>query len=303
MRGNTRRSRSRGSRSRSRTSNSQGLAGSVGGCSSVLGTREGQEGQDGKEEKRTEALAQDDTGMKEVGKDDWKKEYKYPWQVPYAGEPQPPRESLVTKEEVEEFIRVSELDTSAAQALRQIPPEHQMQVIDMGGPGNARNPSAIVFSRIRDVQKGLPPRLPSTAPAASPALHFGDMQATAATHLAAQAQAAATQAATIVIQMLAGRPEVQMAAAQVAAAQAYAQVMLAGTMAAQVTAAQAPAPQMPMATAEGLGSQVGLPAAVLAAACVLPPRIVPPLVTPRIVPPLVVSDALTTVASSSRLNT
>lgn len=57
-----------------------------------------------------------------------------------------------TAEEVDEFIRHNKVDESAAQDLRECPPEVQKRVLGRGDLNSARNPSAAVLVRIRDAR-------------------------------------------------------------------------------------------------------------------------------------------------------
>uniref|UniRef100_A0A7S4VUT1 RRM domain-containing protein n=1 Tax=Alexandrium monilatum TaxID=311494 RepID=A0A7S4VUT1_9DINO len=70
----------------------------------------------------------------------------------------------ISEDEVEEFLRSNDIDDHAAGALRELPPKMQAAVIDRGGLGNARNPSSVLLSRIRDAQN--PPPLPPPPPSA-----------------------------------------------------------------------------------------------------------------------------------------
>eukprot|EP00416_Gambierdiscus_australes_P013110 CAMPEP_0171147726 /NCGR_PEP_ID=MMETSP0766_2-20121228/148210_1 /TAXON_ID=439317 /ORGANISM="Gambierdiscus australes, Strain CAWD 149" /LENGTH=744 /DNA_ID=CAMNT_0011611635 /DNA_START=106 /DNA_END=2336 /DNA_ORIENTATION=+ len=69
-------------------------------------------------------------------------------------------------DEVEQFLSSSTIDDHAQAALRELSPYMQAAVIDRGGLGNARNPSSVLLSRIRDVQNGVvntPPPPPPSA--------------------------------------------------------------------------------------------------------------------------------------------
>jgi len=59
-----------------------------------------------------------------------------------------------TPEEVEQFVSANGIDNHAAGALMELNPVLQAAVIDRGGLGNARNPSSVLLSRIRDAQNG-----------------------------------------------------------------------------------------------------------------------------------------------------
>lgn len=61
----------------------------------------------------------------------------------------------MSSDEVEDFIAGHGIDEHAATALRDLNPTMQASVIDRGGLGNARNPSSVLLSRIRDVQQGI----------------------------------------------------------------------------------------------------------------------------------------------------
>jgi len=54
--------------------------------------------------------------------------------------------------DVEEFIRTYDFDGRSADALRDMPPGQQQEVISRGSLANARNPSSVLLSRIREVQ-------------------------------------------------------------------------------------------------------------------------------------------------------
>lgn len=72
-------------------------------------------------------------------------------------------ERYITEDEVEQFISSNGIDEHAAGALRDLPTGLQAVVIDRGGLGNARNPSSVLLSRIRDTQgvlSGVPPPPP-----------------------------------------------------------------------------------------------------------------------------------------------
>mmetsp|Transcript_118601 Transcript_118601/g.221636 ORF Transcript_118601/g.221636 Transcript_118601/m.221636 type:complete len:396 (+) Transcript_118601:25-1212(+) len=57
--------------------------------------------------------------------------------------------------DVEKFIAEGEVDESAAQALRDLSPDLQAEVLSRGGLGSSRNPSAVLIGRVRDVKKGM----------------------------------------------------------------------------------------------------------------------------------------------------
>jgi len=77
----------------------------------------------------------------------------------------------ITEEEVEDWIASNNVDDHAAASLRELPRTLQAGVIDRGGLGNARNPSSVLLSRIRDAQaahsRGPPPEVPPPPPAAA----------------------------------------------------------------------------------------------------------------------------------------
>jgi len=76
----------------------------------------------------------------------------------------------ITEEEVEDWIASNNVDDHAAASLRELPRTLQAGVIDRGGLGNARNPSSVLLSRIRDAQaahsRGPPPEVPLPPPPA-----------------------------------------------------------------------------------------------------------------------------------------
>lgn len=69
-------------------------------------------------------------------------------------EPPPPPLPRSADPVVEAFLDASLVDDSAADALRDCPPAVQQAVMERGGLENARNPSSVLLSRIRDATGG-----------------------------------------------------------------------------------------------------------------------------------------------------
>merc|ERR1712224_129931 len=60
---------------------------------------------------------------------------------------------VVSPDEVEEFIQNEGVDETAAGGLRELDPSQQYAIISLGTLSTARNPSAMLIGRIRDVKK------------------------------------------------------------------------------------------------------------------------------------------------------
>lgn len=76
--------------------------------------------------------------------------------------------ALPSSQEVEDFIKVNDVDQSSADQLRGCPPAVQRVVIGRGDLRSARNPSSALLARIRDAKSGAPDGQPGAAPGAIP---------------------------------------------------------------------------------------------------------------------------------------
>lgn len=74
---------------------------------------------------------------------------------PYHGGYRDERPMIIDPREVEQFIRDNNLDERAGDDLRGCPPEVQVRVIDRGSLTHARNPNAMLISRIKESRMDL----------------------------------------------------------------------------------------------------------------------------------------------------
>jgi len=111
----------------------------------------------GEAERAVNAEPRQERGERQWGSDDRSAQY---WDA-HVG-----KNRAASEDEVDEFLSTNNIDSSAADAMRAVSPNMQAAIIDRGGLGNARNPSSVLLSRIRDAQN--PPPMPPPPPAATP---------------------------------------------------------------------------------------------------------------------------------------